>query len=99
LAESACRGARNTVRRVALERLVLQVAALNGCANGCSKGRGDLGIQVRQGREHCWDVVCVVLDGREWELLGCFWWGMELHEIAVEKVWEFQNGKVEQCCI
>lgn len=46
LAESACRGARNTVRRVALERLVLQVPALNGCANGCSKGRGDLGIQV-----------------------------------------------------
>lgn len=29
LAESACRGARNTVRRAALERLVLQVAALN----------------------------------------------------------------------
>eukprot|EP00435_Cladocopium_sp_Y103_P031005 s459_g7.t2 len=46
LAESACRGARNTARRAALERLVLQVATLNGCANGRSKGRGDLGIEV-----------------------------------------------------
>ena len=48
LAESACFAARHTARRAALERLVLQVATLNGCANGHSKGRGDLGIEVGQ---------------------------------------------------
>ena len=49
---------------------------------------------MRQGREHCWDVVCVVLDGRECELLGCFWWGMELHEIAVEKCGNFRMERL-----
>lgn len=79
LAESACRGARNTVRRAALERLVLQVAALNGCANGCSKGRGDLGIQVRQGGNivGTWFVLFWMegddVFGGEWNCMKLLW--------------------------